>query len=172
MVHNDGYTLRAIRRLLDFAPCWEIRCCSERVRARCAPNLRIPTAQDTDQLSSTQAKEITSPGIHREQSDDKALVQVKIIYGLQEFGTVMHCSRCIHAERTVRRVASEFDPHVQITKHDILSTEAQRYGVLMTPAIVINDEVVSVGKAPSEDRLRELIQKYLAHRLQRSQLNR
>ncbi|MGD9520101.1 MAG: thioredoxin family protein [Armatimonadota bacterium] len=44
----------------------------------------------------------------------------------------------------------------------MLSLEARRYGVLMTPAIVINDEVVSLGKSPSEQRLRELIEKYLA----------
>jgi hypothetical protein len=35
----------------------------------------------------------------------------------------------------------------------------------MTPAIVINDEVVSIAKAPSDARLRELIERHLAAKL-------
>ena len=160
MVHFDGYTLRAIRRLLDFAPCWEIRQCPETVARRCAKALRIPPPEDgrPGWLS-------VEKGERGECADEpvaEAPVHIKLIWGLQEFGTIMHCSRCINAERTIRKVAEEFRPHVVVSKHDILSEEARRYGVLMTPSIIINDEVVSIGKGLSEQKLRELIQRHLA----------
>lgn len=166
MVHEEGYTLKAIRRLLDFVPCWEIRQCPEEIARRCAANLRIPgVASAAPSRSQQEPAEATDATTGEGRSIESAPVHIKLIYGLQEFGTVMHCSRCIHAERRIRRVALEYGDQVAVTKHDILSQEARRYGVLMTPAVVINDEVVSVGKAPSEARLRELIDKYLAARL-------
>ncbi len=160
MVHFDGYTLRAIRRLLDFAPCWEIRQCPESVARRCARALRIPPPEDGRPawLAAPKTEHAPCP----EESAGHALVRIKLIWGLQEFGTIMHCSRCINAERTIRKVAEEFRPHVAVSKHDILSEEARRYGVLMTPSIIINDEVVSIGKGLSEQKLRELIQRHLA----------
>lgn len=183
MVHDEGYTLRSIRRLLDFAPCWEIRRCRPEVSERCAGNLRIPPPAVGDKprpeepsakpaglgASTTAAGESSAPPEPRAAEDeaapDRPLVHIRIIYGLQEFGTVMHCSRCIHAERLVRRVAAEFGPQVMVSKHGILSTEARQFGVLMTPSIVINDEVVSLGRAPSEQHLRQLIERHLAARL-------
>jgi len=160
MVHFDGYTLRAIRRLLDFAPCWEIRRCPESVARRCAKALRIPPPEDgrTSWLEGHATDEVECPS----EPVSDAPVHIKLIWGLQEFGTIMHCSRCINAERTIRKVAEEFRPHVLVSKHDILSEEARRYGVLMTPSIIINDEVVSIGKGLSEQKLREIVQRHLA----------
>ncbi len=180
MVHDEGYTLRSIRRLLDFAPCWEVRRCRPQVSERCAGNLRIPPPAQGDEAHPGRAVGVGEDAAEAGDSGAAAakaeaggngaeagepLVHVRIIYGLQEFGTVMHCSRCVHAERLVRRVAAEFGPQVLVSKHGILSAEARRYGVLMTPSIVINDEVVSLGRAPSEQHLRQLIERHLAARL-------
>ncbi|MBC7287829.1 MAG: MerR family transcriptional regulator [Armatimonadetes bacterium] len=167
MVHIEGYTLRAIRRLLDFAPCWEIRQCSKDVAARCASGLRIPPSGRCSPRSKVEAAEKTSvlDAVGKETAQP---VQIKIIWGVQEFGAVMHCTRCTNAERIARKVAEEFRPHVTVTTHDILSAEARRYGVLMTPTIVINDEVVSVGKGLSQQRLRELICQHIAAQRKRT----
>lgn len=165
MMHEEGYTLRSIRRLLDFAPCWDIRRCSEEVATKCARALRIPgMAGAVAEVEAERLPEAPRPA-KAARKRDQPLVHVRLIYGLQELGTVMHCSRCVHAERAVRRVALEFGPQVEVTVHDILSEEARRFGVLMTPAIVINDEVVSIAKAPADARLRELIERHLAAKL-------
>lgn len=164
MMHEEGYTLRAIRRLLDFAPCWEIRRCPEAVASKCARALRVPGMAGGREETAEAPLPVAPPAkVARKAAEP--LVHIRIIYGLQELGAVMHCSRCVHAERAVRRVALEFGPQVEVTTHDILSEEARRYGVLMTPAIVINDEVVSIAKAPSDARLRELIERHLAAKL-------
>ncbi len=161
MVHEDGYTLRSIRRLLDFAPCWEIRGCPEEVARKCAPALRIPGQPPQYEQAAARQKRQDQDSPKPEQ-EIKAPVHIKLIYGLQEFGAILHCSRCVRAERTVRKVAAEFGPSVAVTKHDILSDEARRFGVLMTPAIVINNQVVSIGRGLSENKLRDLITRFLA----------
>jgi len=35
LIHEEGYGLDAIIKLLDFAPCWELRDCAPEVRSRC-----------------------------------------------------------------------------------------------------------------------------------------
>jgi len=35
LIHEEGYSLDAIIRLLDFAPCWELRNCPPDVRDKC-----------------------------------------------------------------------------------------------------------------------------------------
>ena len=35
LVHEEGFSLEAVRRLLDFAPCWELRDCPQEVRDGC-----------------------------------------------------------------------------------------------------------------------------------------
>ena len=165
MMHEEGYTLRSIRRLLDFAPCWDIRRCSPEVATKCARAVRIPNmAGAVAEVETEPLPQVPVPTKPKRKSGEP-LVHVHVIYGLQELGTVMHCSRCVHAERAVRRVALEFGPQVEVSVHDILSEEARRFGVLMTPAIVINDEVVSIAKAPSDAKLRELIERHLAAKL-------
>ena len=42
MIHGEGLTVASIRRLLDFAPCWEIRQCATEVAQSCRPDLNIP----------------------------------------------------------------------------------------------------------------------------------
>ncbi len=36
LVHEQGYNLDAIARLMDFAPCWELRGCAAEVRETCS----------------------------------------------------------------------------------------------------------------------------------------
>lgn len=45
---------------------------------------------------------------------------------------------------------------VHITDHALISM----YGVMKTPGLVIRQKVVSIGKVPSNDELKELIKKY------------
>ncbi len=46
-----------------------------------------------------------------------------------------------------------------VTHFDALSAEGDKYGILMTPTIVVKDKVVSIGKVPSEDDIEKMIKK-------------
>jgi len=50
---------------------------------------------------------------------------------------------------------------IEVAKFGALSEEGDKYGVILTPTVVINDTVVAVGKVISEDELEKLIKKEL-----------
>ncbi len=60
-------------------------------------------------------------------------VEVKIFYGIKEFGVIFPCLKCIQAERIARRIADRHPGRVVVRKYDALSEEADRHGVMMTP---------------------------------------
>ena len=157
MIHEEGLTVVAIRRLLDLIPCWEIRHCAAQQALSCAPHLNIPNmarvARGAEPLAATSA-----PG----SEESCAPVEVKLIYGVEEFGAILPCSRCVHAERVVRRVASRHADDVAVRKLDMMSEEAAQYGVLLSPAVVVDDEVLTSGQGVSEERLERTIAQHLS----------
>jgi len=46
---------------------------------------------------------------------------------------------------------------VLVEKHGALSEEGDKYGIMMTPTVVVDDVVVSVGKVPSDKKLEGII---------------
>jgi len=80
------------------------------------------------------------------------MIQVKI------FGTTPPCGRCKEIERRANNVAARYPDRVEVAKFDALSQEGDKYGIMSTPTLVINDRVVAVGKLLSEEE----IEKYIA----------
>lgn len=158
LIHGHSLTTAGIRRLLDLIPCWEVKHCPEDIASRCAPHLNIP-----NMALRTPAPRPEDSGLQKEQkSDEEGAVEVKIFYGIKEFGVVFPCLKCIQAERIARRIAERHPGRVIVRKHDVLSSEADRHGVMMTPTVVVNGEVVASGKGLSANRLEQLLERHLA----------
>jgi len=96
-----------------------------------------------------------------EEGPSAEAVEIKIFYGIKEFGAIFPCLKCIQAERIARRLAERYPGRVQVRKHDIMSTEADRHGVMMTPTVVVDGEVVATGKGLSANRLEQLLERHL-----------
>ena len=69
------------------------------------------------------------------------------------------CARCDKLEMDVMEVAGEMNlpaavDHVRDVK------EIAAYGVMGTPALVINGKVVSVGAVPSKEKIRQLLSEH------------
>ncbi len=73
------------------------------------------------------------------------------------FGSAPPCAKCKVAYDTAKKVQERIGEGVIVEKHSALSEEGDRYGVLMTPTVVVDDEIAVVGKAPSEKKLEEII---------------
>ncbi|MFB3879808.1 MAG: MerR family transcriptional regulator [Armatimonadota bacterium] len=177
LIHGHSLTTAGIRRLLDLIPCWEIKHCPAEISSGCAPFLNIPdmavraptgkagavspaqapvpTGQDAKVLPYAEAAAAQPQA-------EAGPVEIKIFYGLKEFGVVFPCLKCIQAERIARRIAERYPGRVSVRKHDILSAEADRLGVMMTPTVVVDGEVVASGKGLSANRLEQLIEGHLA----------
>jgi len=68
------------------------------------------------------------------------------------------CSNCKRTKAVIDEVIKDLSPDVTaIEVHDIAAIMA--YGVMSTPAIVIDEKVVSAGKVPSKNQVVEMIRK-------------
>jgi predicted DsbA family dithiol-disulfide isomerase len=71
------------------------------------------------------------------------------------------CMRCQTVKRVVEKVAEKLKQsgiRVEIGRANIMSKEVVRkYGVLVSPAVAINDTVKIMGRVPSEEEIERLI---------------
>jgi small redox-active disulfide protein 2 len=66
------------------------------------------------------------------------------------------CARCSQLENDVRNLLSEMKIAANLT-HITDFKEIARYGVLGSPALVINNKVVSAGEVPPRSKIRQWI---------------
>ncbi len=83
------------------------------------------------------------------------MLQVKV------FGTTPPCANCMRAEKQARQAAEQFPGQVEVVHLDALGPEAQAYGLMVTPLVVVGEEVVGTGKVVPAARLVPIIQKHL-----------
>jgi small redox-active disulfide protein 2 len=68
------------------------------------------------------------------------------------------CAKCKTLDKLTREVVEKNGIKANITKvEDIM--EIMKYGVMSTPAIVIDEKVVLKGRVPSSDELKQLLTK-------------
>ena len=83
------------------------------------------------------------------------MLQIKV------FGTTPPCVSCKRAEREAIKAAERFPGQVEVTKLDALGPEAQAYGLMVTPVIVVGEQVVATGKVVPAPKLIPIIEKEL-----------
>jgi small redox-active disulfide protein 2 len=66
------------------------------------------------------------------------------------------CSRCHETEQRVRNAVARLGIAADIRKVTDMK-EIMAFGVLGTPAVVVDGKVVSQGKVPSDDELKKLL---------------
>jgi hypothetical protein len=48
---------------------------------------------------------------------------------------------------------------VEIFTYESLSSEGEKYGIILTPTIIINNKVVAAGRGTSEKELEKMVKK-------------
>ena len=71
------------------------------------------------------------------------------------------CANCKQLEHLTRKVIAGLDVEAEVIKVTDPTTYLD-YGVMSTPALVINEECVSSGRIPSMSELTQMIQAHLA----------
>jgi small redox-active disulfide protein 2 len=66
------------------------------------------------------------------------------------------CAKCAQLEVAARTAADELDIDAVFAKVTD-PAEIASWGVMATPALVVDDEVVLVGRVPGPDQVREVI---------------
>ena len=83
------------------------------------------------------------------------MLQVKV------FGAMPPCATCKRAEREARKAAERFPARVEVVHLDALGPEAQQYGLMVTPLIVVGEDVVSTGRVLPAAKLVSIIEERL-----------
>jgi small redox-active disulfide protein 2 len=71
------------------------------------------------------------------------------------------CSNCKNLEKATQIAVSEMGLDAQIIKEEDIQ-KIMAYGILRTPALVIDEKVALYGRVPSVKELKEIIQKNIA----------
>jgi len=72
-------------------------------------------------------------------------------------GTPTPCARCKGVERGLNAAIKEMGLDAQVVHMYALSDEADKYDILATPAVVINEKVVVRGRVPSKEELMKIL---------------
>jgi hypothetical protein len=83
------------------------------------------------------------------------MLQIKV------FGMTPPCVNCKRAEREALKAAEAFRGQVEVIHLDALGPEAQAYGLMVTPLVVVGDEVAGSGKVVPAPKLIPIIEKHL-----------
>lgn len=67
------------------------------------------------------------------------------------------CAKCTKLEELARKAISELGIDAEITKVKNVK-DIMNYGVMITPALVVNGEVKVAGKLPSIDDIKKMLQ--------------
>ena len=80
---------------------------------------------------------------------------------VEVIGSEPPCMRCQAAKKAVEKAAEKHKQEgvmVNVEKANIMSKETVRkYGVLVSPAIAINNSVKIMGRVPSEEEVEKLL---------------
>lgn len=110
------------------------------------------TNRDTDVCSECEERR-GEPSTHTERR--QVMLQVQV------FGPTPPCANCKRAEELARKAAARFPGQVEVVKLDALGPEADKYGIISTPLVVVGGEVVGMGKVVPVDTLVSVIEKKL-----------
>lgn len=66
------------------------------------------------------------------------------------------CSKCVNLENKVKELLKQNSIEADVQKVSDLQ-EIMKYGVMMTPGLVINEKVVSYGSVPKDNQILQWI---------------
>jgi len=83
------------------------------------------------------------------------MLQIKV------FGPTPPCATCKRAEAQAQKAAEQFPGQVEVVKLDPLGVEAEQFGLVTTPLVVVGEKVIGAGKVVPAAKLISIIEKYI-----------
>jgi small redox-active disulfide protein 2 len=77
------------------------------------------------------------------------------MYKIEVLGT--GCAKCNKLEETARKAADELGVEYEVVKVKEIN-DIMKYGVMVTPALVVNGVVKVAGKVPAVEEVKKMIQ--------------
>ena len=71
------------------------------------------------------------------------------------------CDKCMTSKKIAQNLVERYPGQVELKVLNALEPEAAKYGVIMTPTVLVDRALVAIGKIPNESRLEEIVKKKL-----------
>jgi small redox-active disulfide protein 2 len=69
------------------------------------------------------------------------------------------CSNCRSLEKATREAVAELNLDASVVKEEDIA-KIMGYGIMRTPALVVNEKVLIYGRVPSVNEIKELLKSY------------
>ena len=69
------------------------------------------------------------------------------------------CSNCSSLEKATREAVAELNLDASVIKEEDI-TKIIGYGIMRTPALVVNEKVLVFGRVPSVNEIKEMLKNY------------
>ena len=69
------------------------------------------------------------------------------------------CSNCRNLEKATREAVAELNLDASVIKEEDI-TKIMSYGIMRTPALVVNEKVLFYGRVPSVSEIKEMLKSY------------
>lgn len=69
------------------------------------------------------------------------------------------CSNCRSLEKATREAVSELNLDASVIKEEDIA-KIMGYGIMRTPALVVNEKVLFFGRVPSVNEIKEMLKNY------------
>jgi small redox-active disulfide protein 2 len=83
----------------------------------------------------------------------------QMVKTIKVFGGEPPCAKCKAVEKTFNEAVKEMGLDAQVVHVSAMSEEADKYDILSTPAVVINDRLILSGKLPSKEEVKRILEK-------------
>ncbi|HRR54528.1 MAG TPA: thioredoxin family protein [Candidatus Methanomethylicus sp.] len=77
------------------------------------------------------------------------------------FGGSPPCAKCKNVEKVLNEAVKELGLDAQVIHVSALSDEADKYDIMLTPSVVINEKVVIKGRVPTKEDVKKILQEEL-----------
>jgi small redox-active disulfide protein 2 len=69
------------------------------------------------------------------------------------------CSNCRNLEKATREAVAELNLDASVVKEEDI-TKIMGYGIMRTPALVVNEKVLVYGRVPSVSEIKDILKNY------------
>jgi len=80
---------------------------------------------------------------------------------IKVFGGEPPCAKCKNVEKAIKEAINELNLDAEVVHVSALSDEADKYDIMITPSVVVNEKVVTRGQMLSKGEFKKILEREL-----------
>ena len=80
---------------------------------------------------------------------------------IKVFGGEPPCAKCKNVEKVIKEAIKELNLNAEVVHVSAMSDEADKYDIMITPSVVVNEKVVTRGQVLSKGEFKKILEREL-----------